>query len=78
MRRAFVIALLGVVALGVLWVAGEMHVRNCQHAGKINCTVLPWSGDKAGSPRVDWGGGDVSGLPSNDGFPADNNGGWGN
>jgi len=50
-------ALLAVLVVGVLWIAGEMHVRNCQQAGKINCTVLPWSGDDRGSPRVDWSSG---------------------
>jgi hypothetical protein len=30
--------------LGVLWLAGEQHVQNCQDAHKLECTVLPWSG----------------------------------
>jgi len=93
-RRVALIAVVAAGVIGVLWVAGELHVRNCQQAGKINCTVLPWSGDKAGSPRVDWsgageyrdggvgdygdGGSGLSGLPAGDGFPDDNNGGFGN
>jgi hypothetical protein len=28
----------------VLWLAGEQHRSNCQDAGKVGCSVLPWSG----------------------------------
>jgi hypothetical protein len=35
--------------VGVAWVGGgEQHVENCQHAGKLGCSVLPWSGHPAG------------------------------
>jgi hypothetical protein len=72
MARIAIAALLAVLVVGVLWIAGEMHVGICQHAGKINCTVLPWSGDR-GTPRVDWGrgsSGGITGLPVERRLPA--------
>jgi hypothetical protein len=31
-----------VVAVGVLWLAGEQHRKNCQDAGRSSCSALPW------------------------------------
>ncbi len=38
-----VLAVVGVViALSVAWVAGEAHKENCQRAGRVGCSILPW------------------------------------
>lgn len=31
-----------VLAVGVLWLAGEQHRRNCIASGNKGCSVLPW------------------------------------
>ena len=30
----------------VLWLAGEEHRKNCQTAGRTECSVLPWDAGK--------------------------------
>lgn len=32
-----------IVALSVLWGAGELHRRNCVNEGRSGCSVLPWA-----------------------------------
>jgi hypothetical protein len=45
--RVAIVVLVAVLVVGVLWLAGEQHVNNCQSAGKRGCSVLPWSGGNA-------------------------------
>jgi hypothetical protein len=41
MRLAAIFAVL-LLAGAVLWLAGENHRENCQRAGRVHCSVLPW------------------------------------
>lgn len=47
------VALIAVLAIvPLLWVGGELHRQNCERAGKVSCSVLPWdSGEDSGG----WG-----------------------
>jgi hypothetical protein len=40
--RVVAVAAVVVLALGVLWVGGEMHRHNCIDAGRVGCSLLPW------------------------------------
>jgi len=41
------VAVVGVLA--VLWFAGEQHRQNCEDAGRVSCTVLPWGSGRFAS-----------------------------
>jgi hypothetical protein len=41
--------MVAVVAVVVLWKVGESHKRSCVREGRVNCSVLPWSGDLPGT-----------------------------
>jgi hypothetical protein len=47
MKIALVSTLLLLLVAGVAWNAGEMHRRNCQAAGRVACSVLPWQAGHA-------------------------------
>ena len=40
--RVAIVLVTSVLAVSVLWLAGEEHRRNCIADGKDNCSVLPW------------------------------------
>jgi hypothetical protein len=40
-----------VLAVGVLWLAGEQHRENCIRSGQSSCSVLPW--DNGERPSVE-------------------------
>jgi hypothetical protein len=42
----------GVLAIGVVWLAGEQHRENCLSSGKTGCSVLPWVAGNAASEEV--------------------------
>jgi len=46
MLRLFVVVV--VIAAAVLWRVGEAHKKSCINAGKVNCSVLLWSGNYPG------------------------------
>jgi len=69
--RAFWVTLVVVVAAVVLWRVGEAHKQACIRAGKVNCSVLPWSGDAPGAGAGGGGGGVIQGV---DGVPSSING----
>jgi hypothetical protein len=48
-RIAMLLSIVG-LALGVTWLAGEEHRRNCIAEGKRSCSVLPW--DSGTSPST--------------------------
>lgn len=33
-------------SVGVLWLAGEQRAENCIRAGKVECSAMPWTGEK--------------------------------
>jgi hypothetical protein len=51
---ALAVAIVGVLA--VLWLAGEQHRKNCEDAGKVSCSVLPWDNGKEGAGSRQGGG----------------------
>ena len=53
-RRFWLLA--AVVAAVVIWRVGETHKAACLQAGKVNCSVLPWSGSSPGSGATSAGG----------------------
>lgn len=40
--RIALVAVLAALTLSVAWFAGEQHRENCESAGKVSCSVLPW------------------------------------
>lgn len=61
MRRFWLLA--AVVAAVVIWRVGEAHRAACVQAGKLNCSVLPWSGSAPGAGGGG-GGGTLQGVSS--------------
>lgn len=55
--------LVAVVAAVVLWRVGEAHKSACLRAGKVDCSVLLWSGSVPGS-GTGGGGGVLQGVSS--------------
>ena len=50
-RLAVGTAIALVVAVALLWIAGESHRENCIQEGRIGCSVMPWEdGDYASEP----------------------------
>lgn len=37
-----IVSLLVVIAVGLFWLAGEQHRKNCIAEGKGGCSALPW------------------------------------
>jgi hypothetical protein len=53
--RVAILLVTAVLAVGVLWLAGEEHRRNCIASGNSECSVLPW--DNGQAPSVSESGG---------------------
>ena len=47
--RATLAAAALIIAVSVLWMAGERHRENCVRGARIECSVLPWD---SGEPRA--------------------------
>jgi hypothetical protein len=68
-RLALIVVVL-VLAVGVLWVGGELHRENCQRENRVGCSVLPWDNGEqarltdAGSRALRRAGVDPDSLPS--------------
>ncbi len=63
------VAILGVLA--VLWFAGEQHRQNCEDAGKVSCSVMPWDNGRLASnsssgPCLGWRCGEPEGWRGQD------------
>jgi hypothetical protein len=48
MRSVWLLAIALVVVVA-LWRLGEAHKATCIRQGKLDCSVLPWSGDPGGT-----------------------------
>lgn len=59
-RPAPVVLAALIVALPLAWVGGELHRENCEHAGRVSCSALPWDGGQGATvtesqPQgIDW------------------------
>ncbi len=47
--RGFWVIIIAVICVVVLWRVGEKHKTDCIAAGRVGCTVLPWSGQIPGT-----------------------------
>lgn len=47
--RGFWLLVIALVVVVALWRLGEAHKATCLREGRLNCSVLPWSGDARGT-----------------------------
>jgi hypothetical protein len=52
--KVALVVTLAALSIGVLWLAGEQHRKNCRSSGHSRCSVLPWnSGDRPVPMKLD-------------------------